>query len=83
VPGGQPEDPPVSNTELPMETPGQRVMYAVLNRDGQLYGAGKSAGTLFKNEGAARNKARNDGDSVIRVVLNLREEPIFIRKKTL
>lgn len=66
-----------------METPGQRVMYAVLDREGRIYGAAKSAATLFKTEGAARNKARNDGDTVIRVVLNLRAEPVFIRKKVL
>lgn len=69
--------------DLPMETPGQRVLYAVLHRDGRVYGAAKSAATLFKTEGAARNKARNDGDSVIRVVLNLRAEPLFIRKRVL
>lgn len=73
----------VSNTELAMETPGERVMFAVLDRDGRVYGAAKSAATLFKNEGAARNKARNDGDTVIRVRLDLRAEPVFIRKKVL
>lgn len=73
----------VSNTELEMETPGERIMFAVLDRDGRVYGAAKSAATLFKNEGAARNKARNDGDTVIRVRLDLRAEPVFIRKKVL
>lgn len=73
----------MAETELPMETPGERVMFAVLRGDGRLYGAAKSAGTLFKTEGAARNKARGDGDTVIRVTLNLRAEPVFIRRKTL
>jgi hypothetical protein len=73
----------MGNTELPMETPGERIMFAVLNAKGQVYGAGKSAATLFKTEGAARNKARNEGDTVIRVVLNLRAEPLYIRKKVL
>lgn len=70
-------------TDLPMVTPGERVMYAVLDEQGRIYGAGKSAATLFKDEPGARNKARNDGDTVIRVVLNLRAEPVFIRKKVL
>lgn len=73
----------MAETELPMQTPGERVMFAVLNREGKVYGAGKSAATLFKTEPAARNKARNEGDTVIRVVLNLRAEPVFIRKKVL
>jgi hypothetical protein len=70
-------------TELPMDTPGERTMYAILTGDGRVRGAGRSAGTLYATEGAARNRCRADGDSVIKVTLNLRQEPLFIRKKTL
>lgn len=66
-----------------METPGTRVMFIVLDRDGRIYGAAKSAGTLFKTRAGAQNKARNDGDSVVQVTINLRAEPVFIRKKAL
>jgi hypothetical protein len=58
-------------------------MYAILTRDGRVRGAGKSAGTLYKTIGGAQNQARTDGDTVIRVVLDLRAEPVFIRKRTL
>lgn len=70
-------------TSLPMDTPGERVMYAVLDAQGRIYGAAKSAGTLFKTKSGAQNKARNEGDSVVEVRLNLRAEPLFIRKKAL
>lgn len=69
--------------DLPMETPGQRVMFAVLDREGRIYGAAKSAGTLFKTRAGAQNKARNDGDTVVAVTINLRAEPLFIRRKAL
>lgn len=66
-----------------METPGERTMYLILSADGRVRGSGRSAGTLYATEGAARNKARGDGDSVIPVKIDLRREPVFIRKKTL
>ena len=66
-----------------MDTPGQRVMYCILSSDGRIRGSGKSAGTLYKTVGAAQNQARSDGDTVIRVVLDLRAEPVFIRKRKL
>lgn len=64
-----------------MDAPGQRVMFAVLDAQARIVGTGTSAGTLYKTESAARNRAREDGDSVIRVTINLREEPLFIRRK--
>jgi hypothetical protein len=73
----------MAEVELHMEVPGQRVMYAIITKDGNLKGSGKSAGTLYKTAGAAQNHARTDGDSVIKVTLNLREEPIFIRRRAL
>lgn len=73
----------MTDTELPMATPGQRTMFAILRADGYIRGSGKSAGTLYKTVGAAQNKCTNDGDSVIEVTINLRAEPMFIRKKVL
>jgi hypothetical protein len=73
----------MGETELPMETPGQRTMYAILTGDGRVRGAGRSAGTLYATESAARNRCRTDGDSVIAVTINLRQEPLFIRRKKL
>ncbi len=66
-----------------MVTPGQRTMYCILTREGYIRGAGKSAGTLYKTVGGAQNQARSEGDSVIRVVLDLRAEPVFIRRRKL
>lgn len=66
-----------------MDVPGSRVMFAVLDSQARVVGTGTSAGTLYKTEAAARNRARNDGDSVIRVTINLREEPLFIRRRVM
>jgi hypothetical protein len=66
-----------------MVIPGLRVMYAILTGDGKIRGAGKSAGVLYATKGAAQGRAREDGDSVIEVTLNLRAEPVFIRRRTL
>lgn len=73
----------MSPVDLPMDVPGQRVMYAVLDSQARVIGTGTSAGTLYATESAARNRARKDGDSVIRVTINLREEPLFIRRKVM
>ncbi len=69
----------MSPVDMPMEVPGERTLYAILTAGGAIRGAGRSAGTLYRTEGAARNKARSEGDSVIRVTINLRQEPVFIR----
>lgn len=75
---------PVSpKIDLPMDTPGQRTMYIIIAGDGCIRGTGKSAATLYSSEGAARNRCRSDGDSVLPVTINLRQEPLFIRKKVL
>ncbi len=73
----------MGETELPMEIPGQRTMYVIITADGKVRGSGKSAGTMYKDKGMAQNRCRADGDSVIPVIINLRQEPVFIRKKTL
>lgn len=70
-------------TELPMEVPGEREMYVILSADGRVRGTGKSAGTLYATESAARNRARCDGDTIVRVKIDLRAEPVFIRRKVL
>ena len=70
-------------TELPMETPGQRKMYLIIAADGRVRGSGKSAATLYATAAAAQNRCRVDGDSVVEVTINLRAEPLFIRRKTL
>lgn len=69
--------------ELPMDTPGQRTMYVIVAGDGCIRGTGKSAATLYTTEAKARNRCRSDGDSVLPVTINLRQEPLFIRRKTL
>lgn len=66
-----------------METPGQRTMYLIMAADGCVRGSGKSAATLYATEAAARNRCRSDGDSVVAVTINLRAEPLFIRRKVL
>jgi hypothetical protein len=66
-----------------METPGQRTMYLILTGDGRIRGSGRSAGTLYATERAAKSMCRSDGDSIVAVTINLRAEPLFIRKKVL
>lgn len=65
------------------DNPGVRTMYLIIHADGRIHGSGKSAGTLFKDKAMAQNKARAEGDSVVPVEINLRKEPVFIRRKTL
>lgn len=70
-------------TELPMVTPGERTMYVILTADGKVRGTGKSAGTLYADPSKAQNRCRTEGDSVIEVTINLRQEPVFIRRRTI
>lgn len=66
-----------------METPGQRTLFVIIAGDGRVRGSGKSAATLYATQAKAQNRCRVDGDSVLPVTINLRLEPLFIRRKTL
>lgn len=58
--------------------------YVVITADGELKRRGRSPTSMFTRRGSAINFARNDGDSVVPVVVDLDAvEPVFIRKKTL
>lgn len=56
-----------------------KVMFAVLTFRGKLKGSYKGAASLYDTEGKARGQARDDGDSVVRAVIDLDQEPLFIR----
>lgn len=61
------------------------IWYVVVSHDGRLnrsYGARHTA-VLYPTAGAARRQARQAGDSVVVVEIDLTKEPIFIREKTL
>jgi hypothetical protein len=62
------------------------ILYAVVKGDGTLsrksmkdHGGFKIYDTAAK----AKNNCRSDGDAVVRLIFNMREEPIFIRRKKL
>lgn len=60
--------------------------YVVITSKGELKRKrrGRAPASVFTNLGSAINFARNDGDSVVSVVVDLDAvEPVFIRKKTL
>lgn len=57
--------------------------YVVVTRDGKLKKPRRSAPSIFLRKSVAQNAARNDGDSVVPIVVDLEQEPIFIRRHVL
>lgn len=55
-------------------------LYAVVDSDGDLVYR-KFGPMIFDSESQAKNRARDDGDSVVEVEVDLSKEPIFIRRK--
>lgn len=59
-----------------------KVAYCIITRTGVLK---KKAGraTLYEHTSSAQRGAKNDGDAVVAIDIDLDREPIFIRKKVL
>jgi len=57
--------------------------YVVVTREGKLKRPARSAPSIFLKLAVAQNKARNEGDSVIPVSINLDTPPLFIRERRL
>lgn len=53
--------------------------YVVVTRDGTLKRPRRSAPSIFLKQSVAQNAARNDGDSVVRMFIDLEQQPVFIR----
>jgi hypothetical protein len=62
-------------------------IYVVLTSEGKLKCRKGSGGHMsvmaYKQPKRAENAAKNEGDSVMAVEINLKTEPVFIRKKEL
>jgi hypothetical protein len=58
-------------------TKGLNTMFAVVHEDGAIMQS------LFPKMGRAQSAARQDGDAVIAVQIDLTKEPLFIRRKVL
>lgn len=59
-------------------------LYAVIRADGTLKYRDSNHGRgpmVFDDEAKAKGNARSDGDSVVRVDVDLSREPLFIRRK--
>ena len=56
-------------------TSAKRIYYVVVDREGKL-----KKGTLMKQLARATYWAKDEGDSVVAVELDLTKEPLFIRK---
>lgn len=59
-----------------------RVYWIVLNAKGnpmRAYRRTRNVSSLYLTENAAKRAAQNEGDSVVRVYLNLDEEPVHIK----
>ncbi len=61
-----------------------KICFCILRANGQLKGrrSGEAAG-LYSTAAKAQNHARDNGDSVVAVVIDLDVEPLFIRRKVL
>jgi hypothetical protein len=55
--------------------------FVVITRDGKLKRPRRSAPSIFSKLAVAQNKARNEGDAVVPVTINLDQAPLFIRAK--
>lgn len=55
-----------------------KVMYVVLTRNACVKGA-RSSASLYTTKGRAQNQARDPGDCVMEVRIDLDQEPLFIR----
>lgn len=53
--------------------------YVVITRDGRLKKPRRSAPSIFMSRALAQNAARNEGDSVVAVFVDLEQQPLFIR----
>lgn len=53
--------------------------FVVVTRDGRLKKPRRSAPSIFLSRAVAQNAARNEGDSVVPVFVNLDQQPLFIR----
>lgn len=56
--------------------------FVVVTANGQLKRPRRSAPSIFSTLAVAQNKARNEGDSVVPVTINLDQEPLFIRGRS-
>jgi hypothetical protein len=57
--------------------------YVVITRDGRLKKPRRSAPSIFTSLPVAQNKARNEGDSVVPLFIDLDQAPVFIRSKVM
>lgn len=57
--------------------------YVVVTAAGKLRKPRRSAPSIFMSRAVAQNAARNEGDSVVPVFIDLEQEPLFIRGKRL
>jgi hypothetical protein len=57
--------------------------YVVVTAAGKLKKPRRSAPSIFTSRSVAQNAARNEGDSVLPVSVNLDQEPVYIRGKRL
>lgn len=61
----------------------KKVRYVVVAANGALRRSRSHGPVLYDTQGKAQNKANRDGDSVVRVVVDLSVEPVFTRSKKL
>ena len=57
--------------------------FVVVTRDGRLKKPHRSAPSIFLSRAVAQNAARNEGDSVVPVFVDLDQQPLFIRERRL
>jgi hypothetical protein len=57
--------------------------FVVVTAAGQLKRPRRSAPSIFSSLAVAQNKARNEGDAVVPVTIDLDRTPLFIRVKRL
>lgn len=57
--------------------------YVVVTAAGRLKKPQSSAPSIFLSRSVAQNNARNEGDSVVPVFVDLEQAPVFIRGKRL
>lgn len=57
--------------------------YVVITAAGKLKKPRRSAPSVFLSKAVAQNAARNEGDSVVPIFVDLEQQPIFIRGKRL
>lgn len=57
--------------------------YVVITALGKLKRPRRSAPSIFLKKAVAQNAARNEGDSVVPISIDLEQAPLFIRGKRL